>query len=319
MKPLPRCLVLPSLVAALGAAGCVSLDEPQIPSGAVRPDQRTAVLVFPSPGPWVTQEAETKAESAAKILPGVGQLMQSVQDDGDLKTSNELRQYYNAWPRAESFRSILAEELAKAAYPGATVSWVETGAPPHVIERFNRAESVLDWRRRYLLAGPLDIKHLRDYSQVLEFDGHLVLEVNLQYGLMNNAEGNVHPALRSVSRLYRANTMKLLWSHEDGAEDKTGPRNIYEYKASPPSLSEKFDKLAMPLAAAIAGSLRSALSPAPDAGAPSGPARIGDMPPVGFEPTLPPQTTSQAEPPLTPPATGQAQTPSPGEPPPVGP
>ncbi|MBI5625385.1 MAG: hypothetical protein HY924_16530 [Elusimicrobia bacterium] len=313
---------LPLLALGLAVQGCVSLDEVQIPSGAVRPDQRTAVIVYAAPGPWVTQEDDTKAESAAKILPGVGQFMQSVQDDSDLKTSNDLRQYYSSWPGAESFRGTLVNGMRDAGYPGTPVSWQEAGAPPHVLERFNRAENVLDWRRRYFTAGPLDLRHLRDYSQVLEFDGHLILEVNLQYGLLHNAEGNVYPSLRGVSRLYRANTMKLLWSREDSAEDKTEPKNIYEFKAAPAQLSEKLDKLALSLAGAIAAGLRSALAassaPPPPPGqapaaaaAPVMPVPWIPSPPPAAQESLAPAATGQAEIPLAPPATGQAETPQP--------
>ncbi|MFA6317438.1 MAG: hypothetical protein WC943_08465, partial [Elusimicrobiota bacterium] len=276
------CLAL--LTLAFAAGGCVSLDEPQIPAGAVRSDQRTAVIVYAPPGPWVTQDEDTKAESAAKILPGVGQFMQSVQDDSDLKTAKELRQYYETWPGLESFHGALTAELRRAEYPGTPVSWAETGAPAHVLERFNRSENVLDWRRRYFLASQLDLRSLRDYSQVLELDGHLVLEVNLQYGLMNNAEGNSYPFLSSFSRLYRANTMKLLWSRSDSTDDKTEPRNIYEFKSSPSLLSEKLAKLAPGLAASIAGALRTAMSTAsadPASAAPGAPAPGAPAPAMG--------------------------------------
>ncbi|MBI5883214.1 MAG: hypothetical protein HZB91_08925 [Elusimicrobia bacterium] len=339
MKP-SRCASLTLTIAVLGMAGCVSLDEAPIPSGAVRPDQRTAVVVYIAPGPWVTQEQDTKAESAAKILPGVGQFMQSVQDDGDLKASNELRQYYTVWPGAAVFRETLAAELRKAEYPGIPVSWESAGAPAHVFERFNRAENVLDWRKRYFLASQLDLRNLRDYSQVLEFDGHLILEVNVQYGLMNNAEGNSYPSLQAFSRLYRANTMKLLWSRSDLVDDKTEPRNIYEFKASPALLSEKLDKLSLPLAASIAAALRAALPaaplpdspPAPGEHAPATPAEPSPTAPAvpvapapdgadsvptftregrPFVPVFPQPTTSQIETPLSQPATRQTDVPAP--------
>lgn len=326
------------LAAVLAVGGCVPIEEARIPQGALRPDQRTAIVVFLSPGPWVTQEEETKAESAAKFLPGVGQLMQSVHDDQDFKVSNEFRQAYANWPNGATFSTVLAEELRKTGYPGTLVTWQEAGAAAPVIERFNRASDVLDWRRRYLVASPLDLKHLRDYSTILELDGHLILEVNLEYGLANNAEGNVHPVLGCVGRLYRANTMKLMWSRSETARDKSEPKNIYEYKVAPQILSEKFDQLMPALAQSIAADLRVSIPAAPEPAGGEGPASIGSsrtgrsrrtparpspevhpypqLPGPVYQPAppetaAPPPAPPPAPPDLPPPTSGQAPLPEP--------
>ncbi|MDT1107437.1 hypothetical protein, partial [Pseudomonas aeruginosa] len=57
-----------------------------------RPGQRLVLAVYPSPGPWIVDAADSKAEAAAKISP-VGFLMQSVQNEHTLTVSKDLQQY----------------------------------------------------------------------------------------------------------------------------------------------------------------------------------------------------------------------------------
>ncbi len=276
---MPTAIRRPALLAVLMAlCACVSLEEATIPRGSVRPDQRAVIMVYASPGPWVSQETESKTESAAKFLPGVGQVVQDFQDQQDLKAALDLAEALPSWPAAERFEALLSTALKAGGFPARPVAAGQAGLPPGLARRFNRAADPLEWRRRYLLSEPGEALRHRDYSAVLELDDALVVEVNLQYGTLNGAEGLAYPALASRTRLIRANIMRVLWSHDDEASDKADPKHVAEFKAAPSQFQDRLQKLLAPLAQKIAAALAAAIvGPAPAAGAP--PAVAPAMPP----------------------------------------
>lgn len=291
-------------VGAVLLGGCVPVGDVVIQKGMIRPEQRTVLLVFAGPGPWVTLEEDSKAESAAKFLPGVGQIVQSAQDAVDLKNSKQMREYMPPWKPVEKFQPALESALKAIRFPGV---WISTGAEtettPEVLEKFNRAQDILEWRSRYFVAEPGMVRPFRNYSTLLSLDDALVLEVNLQYGLLATEEMTHIPALHSVSRLYRAGTMKHLWSHEDAAVDKGGARAIQEFMASSSTLINNYEKIMPELASLIAASLQKSLYPAPDALAGSS---VKPLAAAATAQALLPAATSQAlAPPLSPQTTAQ--------------
>lgn len=252
------------LIAAfvLVCGGCVPVGEVAIQKGMIRPEQRAVLLVFAGPGPWVTLEEDSKAESAAKFLPGVGQLVQSAQDAVDLKNSKQMQEYMPPWKPVEKFYPALGGALKGIRFPGV---WVSTGAEtettPDVLEKFNRAQDILEWRSRYFVAEPGMVRSFRNYSTLLSLDDALVLEVNLQHGLLATEEMTHIPAISAVSRLYRAGTMKHLWSHEDAVSDKGGAKAIQEFMASSTTLINNYERMMPELAQLIAASLQKSLYP----------------------------------------------------------
>lgn len=258
----------PLLVAPILGA-CVSLEEAPLPRGAVSPGQRTVLLVYSSPGPVIT-ELDSKAETAAMILPGLGLLVQSAHDDRDLAASRDLQQYLPAWDPAGKFHPLLARELATTGHPGRFIGAEEAGLSPAELSGWNKAEHYLDWRRRYFQENP-ELPAPRDYSKNLSLDDALIFEVDLAHGVERDGEGNAAPNLSAAVRLLRASTLRTLWRREMAVEDKAGARTLYDFKVEPDDLIAKWEKLMPALAGKIAAALRENLKaegpPAPAAAA----------------------------------------------------
>lgn len=262
MDPMKRLL---PLFLALG--GCVAPEPVPDARGAVAPGQRLVVAVYAAPGPWIVSDPDSKAESAAKILP-IGMLMQAVQEDRVLETSKELQPYLPRPRFDKAFEAAYLKELA-ALHDGKTQNWAEAGLPGEAKREFNRAEDQLDWRRRYLLprgAAP------RDYSRFLSLDDAVVVDLNLEFGTsLTEGEGRLLPTLTVATRVYRPGTTKLLWSRVDSASDMSSTRTLLEFRAEPKELTERLEALVPVLAKTAAASLASGLrlsAPAPAAAAP---------------------------------------------------
>ena len=248
-----RARLTPLLVIAAFAA-CVSIEPGPVKNVVIRPGQRTVLLVYPSPGPWVSQ-SDTKADSAAKFVPGIGLMWQGAQDERALKDSNDLKRYLPGWHVGEEFFPHLASQLKKTGYPGKWLDDKEAGLSPEVVARFNRAKDVLKWRSRFFVPEPRSLLHLRNYSNIIQLDDALVLEVNIQYGV-TGLGAQVHPVLESVTRLFRAGTMRLLWEHKAKSEDAALTKHIYDFKVDPEVLKKALRGLMPDLATQIAAGLR---------------------------------------------------------------
>ena len=107
------------VIAALVLGGCVSLEEQTLPKGAIADGQRTLLLVYASPGP-IFVEDDSKVETAAKIVPGLGLVVKSVQDDSQTRKSKELAQYLPpSFDPAAEFLPLLSKELKNnSGHPG---------------------------------------------------------------------------------------------------------------------------------------------------------------------------------------------------------
>jgi hypothetical protein len=257
-----------ALAALLGA--CVPIEEATIQRGMIHPRQSTLLLVYAAPGPWVMPLDDTKMENAAKFLPGLGMVVQSAQDDHAAKASDQLKAYLPPLKPEAWLYPALQTELGGIGFPGV---WVSTGPEceitPELLGRFNRAQDTRQWRERYLLAEPASVRAYRNYSTFLSLDDSLILEVNVQPAVLSAEDGVDFPALSAVSRLYRAGTMKLLWSHEDAVSDRTSGKFLQEFMAQPQALVSAYEKLAPQLAQAISANLKrsvpAASTPAPGA------------------------------------------------------
>lgn len=243
------------LLSLLLPAACAMVDEPRLTPTSVFPGQRTVVLVYPSPGPWVIREADTKPESAAKILPGLGFLVEAAQDERDLGVSNDLKQYLPRWTPVELFTPLLIEGLAKAGYPGKLLYHYQAELATETVRGFNRAKDVLDWQKTYYDDEP-DRPLARDYSKLMALDDAVILEVNLRYGCIGNDDGNMVPRLSAYSRLLRAGTMKPLWRREATVEDLPGAKSLFEFQTLPLQLIDRWKGLLPTLASKVVEDMR---------------------------------------------------------------
>lgn len=269
-----RRLVFP-LAAALCA--CVSVEPLPDPRGAVGAKQRLVVLVAQSPGPWIIKESDSKAEAAAKLLP-VGFLVQTVQDDKTLDISKDLQQYL---PRPRYDRQLEAALLKtlKTLHRGDVQTMSEAGVGAPQIREWNQAQDQLDWRRRYFApeTGP---SVPRDYSKVPLLDDGVIIDVNLSFGTEATDEGQIMPALAAATRVYRADTARLLWRREDMLTDKTSSMTLAEFQLFPSELTRRLEALAPSLGEAVARSAAKALALTPPESAPpipSAPASTGTV------------------------------------------
>lgn len=252
-------------LAALLLGACVAIeDNSRIPAYAVRPQQRTIVVVYPSPGPWVIPDPDSKAESAAKTLPGFAAVVQAYQDDRGLKEAQDLKLYVPRYNPAPAFSEALLAQLAVSGYGGSPVPQAGSDLTDEHVRRFNRSADVLTWQQTYFYESP-DRTAARNYSTILALDDALILEVNLLYGVAGADDGNMIPTLWSSTRLLRANTMRPVWRKEDSVEDAAAARSMYEFKTLPKQLTDKWDALLPQLAAKVSASLQAALQPAPQA------------------------------------------------------
>lgn len=282
---------LPLAVLAAHIAGCISLEEALISKGAVQPGQRTLLLVFASPAPLVA-ETDSKAETAAKIVPGLGLIVQDAQNQSRLKSSQDLGQYLPGWDPEGKFRAFLLKELELSGFPGKFVTREETDISTEDLARLGRAADVVEWQDRFFL--PLPDGHIaRNYSRFMSLDDALVFEVNLLYGTIGDEEGNALPTLAAATRLVKANNMRLLWYKQESLEDRSEPWILYDYKLRPQALIARWEKLMPSLAQALVKSLRENLqksgsfvtpeirvTPQPEAAGPApSPAASGEAPP----------------------------------------
>lgn len=245
---------LPLLAAAAVLGGCVSLEEAPMQRNAIGKDQRLLLLVFPAPGPLLSED-DSKAETAAKIVPGLGLVVKDMQDGRDLKASQDLQRYLPRWDAAGEFRSSFAKQLDALGQPAKIVGPQDAGIPADQVLRLNRAADVNDWQIRYYLPQPDHVVG-RNYSTFLNLDDAVVLEVNLAYALDSDGEGNYTPAARAVTKLMRASTMHQLWRHEDRVDEKGATKTLYEFKVAPDQLIGAWKRLMPMLGAKVAESLR---------------------------------------------------------------
>lgn len=243
----------PAVFAAF-MAGCVSLEEAAITKGAVAPGQRTLLAVFATPAPLVA-ESDSKAETAAKIIPGLGLVVQDAQNQSRLKASKDLGQYLPGWDPAGKFRAALLKELALSGFPGKFITREEAELPAEEFARLDRAADVVEWQDRYFL--PLPDGHIaRNYSRFMSLDDAMVFEANLLYGTIGDEEGNALPTLSAAVRLIKANNMRLFWYKQESLEDKSEPWILYDYKLRPQALITRWETLLPALAQAVVKSLR---------------------------------------------------------------
>jgi hypothetical protein len=252
---------LPCLLLLLCGA-CTTLDEPRFSASAVRPGQRTVLIVYPSPSPWVIPDPDSKAESAAKTLPGFSFIVQSFQEERSLKESKDLQQYLPRWVAEKKLVPALLEELPKSGFAGTLFLPDQVDLPLEKLRQFNRSSDVLAWQNAYYYEDEGRALS-RNYGSLLHLDDALILEVNLLYGVNGNDDGNMVPVLNASSRLVRANTLRTLWRHEDSVEDPAAARSLYEFKSLPLQLVDHWERLMPALAAKIAASLRAASLQAP--------------------------------------------------------
>lgn len=278
------------------------IEEPRLTPTSVFPGQRTVVLVYPSPGPWVIREADTKPESAAKILPGLGFLVEAAQDERDLGVSNDLKQYLPRWTPAELLTPLLIDGLTKAGYPGKLLYHYQADLATGTVRSLNQAKDVLDWQKLYFYEER-DQVLTRDYSKMMALDDAVILEVNLRYGCLGNDEGNMVPRLSAYSRLLRAGTMKPLWRRETTVEDLPGAKTLYEFETLPLQLIDRWKGLMPVLAAKVVDEMRaSALA---SLGVSSGTVQIPGVWP-GMRPPATAVSTTTATSPMIAPSTAAA-------------
>jgi hypothetical protein len=90
----------------------------------------------------------------------------------------------------------------------------------------------------------------RNYSTFLQLDDALLFEANLLYGVALDDQQNAPPRLSVMSRLYRVNTMRLLWRHENSVEDKGSQTLLYDFKRDGAKLVDAYRRLLPQLAKA---------------------------------------------------------------------
>jgi hypothetical protein len=155
----------------------------------------------------------------------------------------------------------------KAAHDGPVQTMAEAGIDARQKKDWNAASDQLDWRRRYYQADPG--RAARDYSKLLSLDDAMILDVNLSFGLEPDDADRTLPTLSVVTRLYRADTARLLMSREDRLADQTSSTTLSEFRAAPGDLTDRLYALAPGLGTQLARSLASALRLQPPAVLPS--------------------------------------------------
>ncbi len=249
-------LIPPALAIFCGA--CVSMTEETFSKQAIAPGQRTIVAVYPSPGPWVVSESESKAEAASKTLPLLSSVVQSYQDSRDNAAAADLAQYIPPWKPTKLFAPHLMEALSKTDFPGRLIPAAESELDSATLRGLNQAADALDWRNKYFLADSAQAL-ARDYSKILSLDDALVYEANLVPSLAADDDGNMIPTLSVSSRLVRCQTGHALWTHEDTAQNKEAARSMFEFKTLPQELVGRWIMLMPALSLQAANGLRGAL------------------------------------------------------------
>lgn len=256
---------------------CVTVEEAPLPKTVlIAPGQKTLIVIYTAPGPWVTAGPDTNMESAAKYLPGLGIVVEGAQDDRNLKLSAPVGEYLAAWKPEMVWTPVLVDALRTREFPG---TWIPPALAAAELDaetqrKFNQAKDVLEWRRRYFLSEPSELRQHRNYSTFLSLADAFVLEVNLQHGLTGTTEGNFNPALAAKARLYRAGTMRLLWVGEADAE-RPAPagkeKSLWDYMNAPKELTRTYESLMPELAEKISTSFHAAMSASRNLTSPSPP------------------------------------------------
>ena len=254
-----RFLLLAAVAAA--AAGCVSVDGPPDPHGALKPGQRVVVAVYPSPGPWIIGSSDSKAEAASKITP-LGFLVQTAEDQHTLTVSKNLQQYLPRPHLGLAMQESLMKALRAArSTDTVTQTAMEAGISELQLAEWNKSKDQLDWRERYYAPDPDSPP--RDYARVMTLDDALILDANVSFGTDANDDGIVLPQMRAAVRVYRGDTSHLLWEHEEIVTDKSSSSTLTDFQVSPVSLTDSLQKLAPALGAAVANSFLNAVTMAP--------------------------------------------------------
>ena len=295
--------ILFAAVAALASA-CVTVEPPPDPRGTVKPGQRLIVMVHQSPGPWIIADPDNKAESALKLLP-LGTFLQGMQEDRVNELSKEIQPYLPR-PRYDQAVEAALIRALKAAHGGQVQTAAEAGIAPGQRRDWNAAEDQLAWRRKYYFIDS-GRPAPRDYAKILSLDDAVIVDVNLSFGLEPDEQERTLPLLSAASRLYRADTNRMLWGREEKISDTTSSSTLTEFRAAPAELTDRLYALAQPLAARIAAGLsRDAgliAAPPPILGeAPQvSTAPVTAAPPEAYPPPAPPPPPEF--PPLPPPET----------------
>lgn len=287
-----RSLAAASLTLLVLLAGCVSVQETPLAKDAIQKGQRTVVLVFAAPGPTLAED-DSKGETAAKLVPGLGLVVQDAQDQRDLSASKDLQQYLPPFHPTGAFSASALSELGKTPAAGRWMDAADAGLSPEKLRELNKADDVVDWRRKFATISYEPRTPSRDYSKLLELDGAMVFEINVSYGLEADGEGNETPALWSVARLYNASSAHRLWRHEEKVldADPAAKKLLYDYERDPAELERRWTallpRLAQQTAAAFARSEMGMSEPVlPETPAAPGPGLPG-QPTAGAAPGTP--------------------------------
>ncbi len=230
------------------AASCVTPEAAPDPRGAIKPGQRIIVMVHQSPGPWIIADADSKAESALKILP-LGNFLQGMQEDRVNELSKEIQPYLPRPRYDHAIEDALIKAL-KAAHSGPVQTAAEAGITAAQRREWNAASDQLDWRRKYYFTD-MGRGSPRDYSKLLSLDDAVILEVNVSFGLEPDDKERTLPLLSAASRLYRADTARMLWSQEERVSDTTSSATLTEFRATPTDLTDRLYALSAPLATRV--------------------------------------------------------------------
>jgi hypothetical protein len=257
------------------------------------------------------------------MLPVFSYVATNMQEDRYKAASDTLAKYVPRWPARDLLEAALLKELPKTDFAGHFIPVAEADPDTTTLRGWNRSNDVLDWQNRYLTPDPT-LPQPRDYSRYLPWDDALALEVNLLPLLAADDDGNMVPTLSATSRLYRCQTMHLLWQHDDKADDPGSARTLYEFETLPQQLVDRWRALVPALAVKISGSLTGALHPAiSSATAPGGmaPALSTGTPSLPLPPaassataTAPPAVTAPASAAMAAPAGDGPPAPQPGLP-----
>jgi hypothetical protein len=275
--------LLPLAAFAAAVAGCVSVQGLPDPKGALKPGQRLVVAVYPSPGPWILGSADSKAEAAAKLSP-LGFFVQTVENEHTDSVSKNLQQYLPRPRLGLAVQESLLKTLTTFRSSATVQTAFQAGIVPAQLADWNKSKDQLDWRQRYYTPDP-DQPAPRDYAKILTVDDALILDVNVSFGTDATDDNKLFPVMSAASRVYRGDTMHLLWEHEDIVSDLTSSATMTDIQVQPSLLTDSLSKLAPVLGATVAGSFLKAFALAPSTSAPlaaSAPSSSGGLVPMSF-------------------------------------
>jgi hypothetical protein len=274
------------LALALGCGACVPVGETVLAPQSIAKGQRTILLVYPAPAPWVVTDSPSKAAAAAMALPIFSFAVSSLQEDRGKTASDAFDKYIPHWPSRGALGALetaLLKELPKTGFPGSLVPVAEADPDTSTLRAWNSSSDVLDWQHKYLSPDP-SLPHPRDYASFLPWDDALAMEVNLQPTVAADDDGNMVPTLIASTRLFRCQTMHQLWQHDDTVAVSSGSRSLYEFETLPQQLLDRWQELMPALASKISGSLNIALHP--ELAASSGTAVSSGTAPGGLGPAV---------------------------------